>query len=329
MLIYAFRDARGAWHGDPDAEIFDTHPGRGTLTLPPTAPGQEHGLFDGQRLEVLYAACDLEASQTHYHLDSGGSFPASWHVHELLSPAYRPHPPTPRPPAPAPPELGRNRPTMKLEIGSRDRRYSLTADPLEGGRVEVTVIVCTSDGTIQGELTGELDTGDLAEVSRLIAATPVASGPSTAMNAPPLTVKATRHGDPWTPQALDYLRDQYRAGKTPEQLAEELGRSEKAIRWKLWDLELAPYPTDLAPTPRSPAEPRPPKAYTVEEKRQTHPNAYKRWTPDEETQLARRCAQGASLSDLSQEFGRNEGAIASRLVMIEAVGPAADQARIV
>ncbi|GLV79384.1 hypothetical protein ACH4VS_37995 [Streptomyces hygroscopicus] len=326
MLIYAFRDARGAWHGDPDAEIFDTHPGRGTLTLPPTAPGQEPGLFDGQRLEVLYAACDLEASQTSYHLDSGGSFLASWHVHELLSPAYRPH--LPGHPAPAPSGTGNNRPTVKLETGSTNRRYSLSADLLEDGRVEVTVIVFTPDGTIQGELTGELDTCDLGEVGRLIASAPVASGPNAVTATPPATIKATRHGEAWNPQALDYLRDHYRAGKTTEQLAEELGRSEKSIRWKLWSLRIGPYPDDLAPAPRTPAEPEPPKAYTVEEKRQLHSNAYKRWTPDEDDELALRCSQGASLAELSQEFGRNEGAIVSRLIKIEAHGPAADEARI-
>jgi hypothetical protein len=332
MLIYAFRDAHGAWHGDPDADIFDAQPGHGTLTLPPAAPGQDPGLFDGQRLEVLYAACGLETSQTSYHLDGGGSFQATWHVHELLAPTYRHQPPGSRQLAPAPADARPDRPTVKLEIGSPHRRYCLTADLLEDGRLEVTVLVCTSDGAIQGELTGELDICDLGEVSRLIASTPMASIPeapssNAAPAAPPAAVKATRHGEAWTPQAVDYLQDHYGAGKTPEQLAQELGRSEKSIRWKLWGLKIGPYPADLVPAPRATAETQPPKAYTVEEKRQLHPNAYKPWTPDEEAALALRCAQGASLSELSQEFGRNEGAIASRLTRIDAHGPAADEGR--
>ncbi|MFJ2093801.1 hypothetical protein ACIOEW_31680 [Streptomyces sp. NPDC087901] len=68
------------------------------------------------------------------------------------------------------------------------------------------------------------------------------------------------------------------------------------------------------------------KAYTVLEKRQAHRNAYQRWTPDEEEDLLNRCAQGVSLSALAEMFGRGEGAIASRLMKVDAVGPAADEA---
>jgi len=76
------------------------------------------------------------------------------------------------------------------------------------------------------------------------------------------------------------------------------------------------------PAPTLPA----PKAYTVEEKRQTHPNAYKPWTREDDEHLADRCAEGASLADLSAEFGRNLGAIASRLIKIGAAGPALEEA---
>ncbi|CAL9673388.1 hypothetical protein SUDANB174_07636 [Streptomyces sp. enrichment culture] len=125
---------------------------------------------------------------------------------------------------------------------------------------------------------------------------------------------------------MAYLKEHYQAGMSPEQLAEELGRSEKSIRWKLHSLGLASFPSDLVPDPRTPVEPQVPKAYTVEEKRQLHPNAYKPWNLEDEQRLAERCAQGASLSELSQEFGRNEGAIASRLLKIQANGPAAEGA---
>ncbi|MFJ4422179.1 hypothetical protein ACKI1Q_40905 [Streptomyces galilaeus] len=319
MLIYAFRDAGGTWYGDPDAVIHDIQPGRGVLTLPPADQGQESGLFDGQRVEVLYAACDLEASQTSYRLDDGASFVATWHVHELLSPAYHRVPTAPVP--------VRDAATVRLEIGSSQRRYSLHADLLAEGRVKITVVVCTSGGVIHGELTGEVDTRDLSEVSRLIASAPIASAVETTSSAAsPAPVKATRHGQAWTPEAIAYLKEHYRAGKSPEQLAEELGRSEKSIRWKLHGLKLAPYPSDLVPDVRPPAEPEAPKTYTVEAKRREYPNAYKPWEPEDEQRLAERCAQGVSLSELSQEFGRNEGAIASRLLKIQAEGPAADDA---
>ncbi|MGW2785951.1 hypothetical protein ACWC3X_32660 [Streptomyces populi] len=324
MLIYAFRDASGHWHGDPNTPIHGPQPGIGTLTLPPTATGQDAGLFDGQRLEVRYAACDLEASQTTYRLDGGGTFPATWHVHELLSSAYG-HT-TPRPPG-----TEQGLPSVKLEIGGPHRRYSFCADFVTDDRVEITVIVCTSEGVIHGELTGELDICDLKDVACLLTAAPVEAAPAPAVGTAaqatvPAAVKATRHGEAWTPEAVDYLQQQHRAGKSPKQLSQELGRSEKSIRWKLFGLELAPYPSDLVPDPRPPAEAELPKTYTVEEKRQLHRNAYKPWSTEDDDLLAERCAQGASLAELAEEFGRNEGAIASRLGKIHAQGPAADSA---
>ncbi|MFD9607191.1 hypothetical protein [Streptomyces sp. NPDC059970] len=216
---------------------------------------------------------------------------------------------------------------MRLEISSSHRRYSLHADLLAEGRAEITVVVCTPDGVIHGELTGEVDACDLNEVGRLIASVPIASAVETPPTATsPAPIKATRHGQAWTPEAIAYLEEHYRAGKGPEQLAEELGRSEKSIRWKLHGLKLAPYPSDLVPDPRPAAEPEAPRVYTVEAKRRLHPHAYKPWEPEDEQRLAERCAQGTSLSELSQEFGRNEGAIASRLLKIQAEGPAADAA---
>lgn len=64
----------------------------------------------------------------------------------------------------------------------------------------------------------------------------------------------------------------------------------------------------------------------MEAKRRVHPNAYKPWEPEDDQRLAERCAQGISLSELSKIFGRNEGAIASRLLKIQAQGPAVEEA---
>ncbi|MEU4066279.1 hypothetical protein AB0F25_28450 [Streptomyces wedmorensis] len=405
MLIYAFRDADdGTWYGDPDAAIHALQPRRGTLTLPATAPGQDPGVFDGRQVEVLYAACEAEPSQTTYRLDNGDTVLATWQVHELLAPAYRPGFPKPTaspeaeaaataaaaahaasPASASASTQASGTSTVRLEIGSPHRRYSLHADLLPEGRTAISVVVCTPDGVVLGELAGEVDASDLGEISRLLAAAPVAPAPapfhpapapihsapssfhpdpassahsapagsapprsapagsasapkvpgvSAEKTAPPADLpagpqtdaKATRHGQAWTTEAVAQLKDQYQAGKTPGQLAQELGRSEKSIRWKLYALDLAPYPADAVPAPRPPAEPEVVKAYTVDEKRRLHPNAYKPWEPGDELRLAERCAQGASLSELSQEFGRNEGAIASRLLKIEAKGPAVEEA---
>ncbi|MEV8597587.1 hypothetical protein [Streptomyces sp. NPDC052012] len=139
----------------------------------------------------------------------------------------------------------------------------------------------------------------------------------------PAGIKAAGPGDLWTQEARDYLRERFLAGDDPAELAQKLGRSEKALRWQLWDLKLTPFPADDVPAPsKLPA----PKAYTVEEKRKVHPNAYRRWTSEDDEHLADRCAEGASLAELSTEFGRNLGAIASRLIKIGAAGPALEEA---
>ncbi|MGW3289415.1 helix-turn-helix domain-containing protein [Streptomyces sp. NPDC001002] len=136
--------------------------------------------------------------------------------------------------------------------------------------------------------------------------------------------KPARRGTRWTQEEKDHLHTAFLDGTTVEELAESLERSEKSVRWVLYHLNLIPFPADDIPTPR--AKPDKPKAYTVEEKRKTHPNAYAPWSADDERNLAERCAQGASLAELSQEFGRNLGGIASRLIKINADGPAVEEA---
>ncbi|MFF3469079.1 hypothetical protein [Streptomyces sp. NPDC002619] len=154
--------------------------------------------------------------------------------------------------------------------------------------------------------------------STTAASTPVA-GPVASASAP-----ARRRGTSWTQNEKGYLRTEFLAGATVEELAEDLQRSERAVRWALYHLRLITFPADDVPTPR--ARPEEPKSYTVADKRKAHPNAYKRWSAEDEQRLAERCAQGASLAELAGEFGRNEGGIASRLVKINAEGPAAEEA---
>ena len=55
------------------------------------------------------------------------------------------------------------------------------------------------------------------------------------------------------------------------------------------------------------------KAYTMEEKRAKHPNAYRPWTKEDDDRLLQLSASGKSISELCERFGRNEGAITSRL----------------
>ncbi|MBP2055310.1 DNA-directed RNA polymerase specialized sigma24 family protein [Streptomyces griseochromogenes] len=109
-----------------------------------------------------------------------------------------------------------------------------------------------------------------------------------------------------------------------------MGRSENAIRWKLYVLKLAAYPADLVPAARaavsSQEQAAQPKAYTVAEKRQSHPRAYERRSPEEDERLARMNADEVPVAEMARELGRNEGAVTSRLEKIlPPFWPARDQ----
>jgi ATP-dependent DNA helicase RecQ len=55
------------------------------------------------------------------------------------------------------------------------------------------------------------------------------------------------------------------------------------------------------------------KTYSVEDRRKDHPKAYAAWGEKEDALLKAAYSTGRSIFDLSQAFGRNEGAIRSRL----------------
>ena len=55
------------------------------------------------------------------------------------------------------------------------------------------------------------------------------------------------------------------------------------------------------------------KAYTIEEKRIKYPNAYRPWTKEDDDRLLQLSASGKSITELCEIFGRNQGAITSRL----------------
>ena len=59
------------------------------------------------------------------------------------------------------------------------------------------------------------------------------------------------------------------------------------------------------------------KSYSVEEKRKTNRNAYQPWTNEDDNRLELLYCEGKSVTDLSNEFGRNSGAIRSRIKKLE------------
>ena len=54
-------------------------------------------------------------------------------------------------------------------------------------------------------------------------------------------------------------------------------------------------------------------AYSVEEKRREHPKAYEKWSPEDDERLKEMYAAEHSIAELAKQFGRNDGAIRSRL----------------
>ncbi len=59
------------------------------------------------------------------------------------------------------------------------------------------------------------------------------------------------------------------------------------------------------------------KSYSDNEKRKTHRNAYQPWTEEDDTRLELLFCEGNSVTELSELFGRNSGAIRSRIKKLE------------
>jgi hypothetical protein len=55
------------------------------------------------------------------------------------------------------------------------------------------------------------------------------------------------------------------------------------------------------------------KKWNVEEKRKTHSNAYKPWTPEDDDLLERLYSEGTVIKNICSQLGRNRGAIDSRI----------------
>lgn len=59
------------------------------------------------------------------------------------------------------------------------------------------------------------------------------------------------------------------------------------------------------------------KAYDVEEIRQKHPHAYARWTTEDDERLEQLYCEGKTRKELAAIFGRDPGAITSRIKKLE------------
>lgn len=60
-----------------------------------------------------------------------------------------------------------------------------------------------------------------------------------------------------------------------------------------------------------------PKAYNVERIRKISPNAYEKWSTEDDEKLEKLFCENQTVTELSKIFKRNEGAINSRIKKLE------------
>jgi len=68
---------------------------------------------------------------------------------------------------------------------------------------------------------------------------------------------------------------------------------------------------------KTPKPPTDAKAYSVEKIRQAHKAAYMPWTAEDDKKLELLFCEGKKVKELAQIFGRNDGAISSRIKKLE------------
>ncbi|GAA2679323.1 hypothetical protein [Streptomyces lunalinharesii] len=319
LLIYAFKDGNSRWHGDPDIPLIDPcdEPGRGTLTYQPV-PGTPEmtSPFAGQNLTVLYGSVDLDAGPVTYQLDTGGRFQASWHVHTLLAAPCGAAPlPTVVPDEPHQPAC------LETAFAENGSRYTLTGTRAHNGQLTLELVISTDRGEIRAELSGDVSDDDLQPLARLLDA---ASHTLTRNNTPPAPSPPT--GGTWTPQESAHLAVRFRQEHDFTLLATEFSRTRSAIYAELKRQRLISAPQQQRTTLMSKAART--TSPVLQQRRLTHRNSHARWSEEDDQNLSRRCAEGATNAELCEEFGRSSQAIEGRLLKIGATGPAADEARL-
>ena len=98
-----------------------------------------------------------------------------------------------------------------------------------------------------------------------------------------------KFNEPWTADEAEELKQMAADGVARAEMSAQLGRSPNAIKLKLQSLGL------YVPKP-----------------------AAKPWTPADEAELVRLYREGVSFAELAAAFGRTEGAILRRLILLRA-----------
>ncbi|MBQ1076657.1 hypothetical protein KBX06_26400 [Micromonospora sp. C31] len=318
-LIYAFQVEDGSWHGDSGRTYRGMGPATyATLTFRPGPddPGADSP-FAGQTLRVAVASIDervagevayrLDDGTVHYGTDTVDELLFGLDLHRLPISSWPPaaHDPTPTVPAMPVAKTPAHPVVLSWQVSDAGRHYTLTLTTGVDGPI-VEVLGADNNGQLVAEFAGYLPGGDLSLVARVFLA--------AVANPGAVPVPSPRRSRSWSEQESTYVASRHRDGADAETIAVELGRTANSIRYKLHALGLGPFPGTN--TSRPPAPPRTP-AYTMEDLRQVHPNSHKPWEPADDERLARRAAEGASVSELMEEFGRNHGAITSRLARVQ------------
>ena len=98
-----------------------------------------------------------------------------------------------------------------------------------------------------------------------------------------------KFNEPWTADETDELRQMAADGVSREDMSAQLGRTPNAVKMKLQSLGLY--------VPKPAARP---------------------WTPEDEHLLVKLYREGISFAELASVFGRTEGAILRRLILLRA-----------
>ena len=98
-----------------------------------------------------------------------------------------------------------------------------------------------------------------------------------------------KFNEPWTADEAEELRQMTQDGVSREEMSAQLGRTPNAVKMKLQSLGL------YVPKP-----------------------AARLWTPEDEHLLVKLYREGISFAELATVFGRTEGAILRRLILLRA-----------
>lgn len=90
-----------------------------------------------------------------------------------------------------------------------------------------------------------------------------------------------------------------------------------SVAFWLRGVEVCSFPSSVLSGVELPLESVPAaQAYSVDEVRKQHPNAYQRWTPEDEQLLLQLHASGSGVDELASRFARQPSAIRSRLAKL-------------